>query len=518
MRSRLCILIALLLPAAIVPARAETVLRARLNADILSSDPGMRRDENTDAVLLHVVEGLVAYRADGSVGPMLASGWTVSPDGRTYRFALRRGIRFHNGEPLTAGAVKWSLDRYFAPDSGWRCKSAFGANGIARVLSVAAPDPDTVVVTLDRAAPLFLKTLARTDCGETGIVARASVGRDGVWRFPIGTGPFRWGVWRRNQYIDLVRFPGYRPLPGPPDGNCGGKRALVDRVRFSIIPDGSAASAALLRGSLDVLDELAPNELGNVRGVPGINVLSAPTSDFFALLFQARNPLIHDARLRRAIALAIDDAALARVVGHGAAVANSSPIPVTSPFHGRVEAPLIGQNLPLARRLVKASGYRGQEIQLITNRRYPQGFDSAILIQAMARSVGINMRIVTLDWATQLARYESGDYQAMVFPFSARLDPSFILDTLIGDGRADPHKVWYSPQARALLKQSIETGPAAARQAIFDRLDRLFRREVPAVILFNDVRETAVRSDVDGFRVWPGGLQRLWNVGLKGRR
>src|SRR3546814_9539840 len=75
------------------PEPEGSMLRARLNADIISSDPGMKRDANTDAVILHVVEGLVAAREDGSVGPMLADRWTVSPDGRTYRVHLRAGVR-----------------------------------------------------------------------------------------------------------------------------------------------------------------------------------------------------------------------------------------------------------------------------------------------------------------------------------------------------------------------------------------------------------------------------------------
>src|SRR3546814_16337260 len=80
----------------------------------------MKRDANTDAVILHVVEGLVAAREDGSVGPMLADRWTVSPDGRTYRFPLREGLRFHNGAPLPAAELVWSLNRYLDPDSRWR--------------------------------------------------------------------------------------------------------------------------------------------------------------------------------------------------------------------------------------------------------------------------------------------------------------------------------------------------------------------------------------------------------------
>ena len=147
-----------------------TLLRARLNSDIVSTDPGTRRDENTDGVLLHIVEGLVGSREDGSVGPMLASRWTISSDGRVYTFTLRPEVVFHNGAPLTSAEVVWSLQRYLKPETRWRCLEVFGPNGIARVLSVKALDPHTVEVTLDRAAPMFLTTLARADCGATGIL------------------------------------------------------------------------------------------------------------------------------------------------------------------------------------------------------------------------------------------------------------------------------------------------------------------------------------------------------------
>jgi peptide/nickel transport system substrate-binding protein len=503
--------------AAASSASAETVLRARLNSDIVSSEPGMRRDENTDAVLLHVVEGLVAPRDDGTVAPMLASGWTVSPDGRTYTFTLRPGVLFHNGAPLTSAEAVWSLDRYFAPKSHWRCKAAFGPQGLGRVLSVSAVGPQKVAVTLDRPAPFFLQTLARADCGEAGILHPASVGPDGAWRTPIGTGPFRFGEWRRNQHLELLKFAGYRPLPGSRDGEGGGKHALVDRIRFSVIPDGSAAAAGLVRGSLDVVDGLAPNELAALQGTPGVRLESAPTMDFYGVLFQTRDPLLRDPRLRQAIALSLDVAGIARVVGHGTALADSSPIPAVSPFYGPAQRPLIRRDLARARALVKASGYHGQPIKLITNRRYPQAFDSAILVQAMARDAGIRIDIVTLDWATQVARYSSGDYQAMIFGFSARLDPSLSFDVLIGDKAADPRKVWDAPHARALLQQSMATADVAARRAIFDQLEAEFRRDAPAVALFNTKRVTAVRAEVTGYRSWAGALQRLWDVARGGR-
>ena len=498
-----------------MPAQAETVLRARINADILSSDPARQRDMNTDAVLLHVIEGLVASRDDGSVQPMLASGWTVLPGQRTYRFTLRRGVTFHNGAPLTAADVVWTFQHYMAPSSTWRCKADLGASGIARLLSVRADGPSTVVMTLDRAAPMFLKTLARNDCEGSGILQRASAGPDGRWRMPIGTGPFRWAGWLRNQRIELTRFPAYRALPGPESGNGGGKHALVDRLVFQVIPDSSAASAALMRGNLDILEGLPPNELEWLRGQPGVRFVASPIMDCFTLLFQTDDAALRDPRLRRAIALSLDVAGLTRVATRGTGTANSSPIPSRSPFYGAVERPLITRNLPLARSLAKAAGYNGQPIELLTSHSPPEQFDAAILAQAMARDAGINLKLVSLDWASHFARYASGHYQSMIFSFSARLDPSLSFDTLIGDKAREPRKAWSSPVARALLAQSVATADTGQRQRIFDTLDRRFRAEAPAIILFNSRRITVLGAHVAGYRSWPGESQRLWNVAMR---
>jgi peptide/nickel transport system substrate-binding protein len=499
------------------PVREQgSILRARLNADIISSDPGTKRDLNTDSVLLHVVEGLVASREDGSVGPMLASSWTLSPDRKTYSFQLRNGVRFHNGAPLTAEDVVWSMNRYLAPTTHWRCRADLGPKGIAQILSVTAPAPLTVRIVLDRPAPLLLKTLARADCGGTGIAHRDSVGKDGKWIRPIGTGPFKWGEWRRNQFVELERYAGYKPLPGTFDGNGGGKRVLVDRVRFVAIPDGSAASAALLRGSLDVLDGLSPNELGAVKGAGGVRMVDAPSMDFFGILFQTKDPVLADPRLRRAIALSIDVASLTRAATHGTGTADSSPIPVASPYFTDVERPLIKRDLAAARALAKAAGYDGRPIALITSHAPPEIYDAAIVVQAMAREAGINFEIVTLDWATQLARYSSGEYQAMLFGYSARLDPSLLFNAFIGDKSVDPRKVWDTPAALSLLRQSFDAEDPRARQAVFDAMDRQFRAEAPAIILYNSRRVTALGRGVTGYRPWAAQSQRLWNVGIGG--
>jgi peptide/nickel transport system substrate-binding protein len=495
-------------------AQADTTLRARLNSDLLSTEPGDRRDENTDGVLLHIVEGLVASREDGSVAPMLAQSWTVSPDGGTYTFTLRSGVRFHNGAPLTSAEVLWTLNRYFRDGSRWRCKLDFSEQGIGKLVSISAPDARTVVVALDRPAPLLLKILSRSDCTGTGILHPDSVGPDGVWRHPIGTGPFKLGEWRRNQFIDLMRFDKYSALPGPADGNAGGKAPLVDQVRLLVIPDGSSAVAALLRGSLDVLDNLSPTELGTVRGKPGIRLDIAPTMDFYCVLFQTNDPVIGDVRLRRAIALTIDTAGLTKAITWETSKPNNSPVPVISPFFGPVEAELRKPDIAEAKRLVKESGYDGRPIKLITNRRYPQNFDAAVLVQAMARPAGINLEIETLDWASQLARYGSGNYQVLAHSFSARMDPSLLFNVLIGDKARDPRKVWSTEEARRMLQQSMATEDPAARQDIFDTMQRAFMEHTPAIVLYNTSRIAALHEGVKGYRGWAGAQPRLWGVSV----
>jgi peptide/nickel transport system substrate-binding protein len=507
-------LIAAALVASVCPpvSAADSTLRARLNADILSSEPGVRRDENTDAVLMHVVEGLVAYRDDTSVGPLLATRWDISSDGRTFVFHLRKDVRFHNGELLTADDVVWSLRRYLNPATHWRCLREFDGGGFAKILSIEALDPGTVAITLDRASPMLLQTLARIDCGGTAILHRSSVNPDGSWRLPIGTGPFRFSAWKRNQYIELTRFKDYAGLPGARDGLTGGKRAEVDKVRFLVIPDSATADAALLRGNLDVLAGLLPLETAQLRGTPELRLDVRPSMVIYALLFETRDPLLRDRRLRQAIALTLDIPGLVKAISHQTGKPNRSIVPDGSPYHSDRQRFISEPSVTEARRLARAAGYAGQPIRLIASRHDPLAFDSAVLAQAMAREAGIDLEIETLDWAAQLDRYNRGTYQAMTFAYSSRLDPALNFDAVIGDKDKDPRKVWENPAARALLLEAKSTSDQPRRQAAFDKLNALFLDDVPAVVLFNSAQIVALRSNIAGFAGWPAAIPRLWGV------
>lgn len=507
---------ALLLAGAIPAALAQgQPLRARLNADIRSTDPGVNRDGNTDGVMLHVVEGLVALREDTSVGPLLANKIDVSPDGRTYTFTLREGVTFHNGAPLTADDVLWSWNRQMTPATNWRCTPEFDGRGVVKVLAVEAPNPRTVVYRLDSPSALFLATLARMDCGGTGVVHRSSVGADGKWVAPVGTGPFKLGEWKRGQYVELQRFDGYAARSDAASGFTGVKKAEVAAVRFVIIPDSAAAKAALLAGNVDVLTDAASSDFAELRAKPELRVEVSTSMNVNGVLIQTRDALFKDVRMRRALAMALDQDGLVHSVTEGLAKRNNSPVPATSPYYTPVQATGFKHDLAEAKRLLAAAGYSGQPIKLIANKRYGPMFDLAVLVQGMAQTAGFKIDIEVLDWATQLDRYTKGDYSLMSFSYSARLDPALNFEMLMGAKDKQPRKVWDNPEMQKKLGVAMDVAERGQRQAIFDELHRRFIEEVPMIVLYNGPEVAATRRNVNGFKGWPAGQPRLWNVRMQ---
>jgi peptide/nickel transport system substrate-binding protein len=515
----LATLASILCVAAAGPVAAQPqagTLRMHFKADIRGTDPGSAsRDANTDAVLAHLFEGLVAYREDASVGPLLAQSVQPSADGRSYTFKLRPGVKFHNGAPLTADDVLFAWNRYMTPANNWRCLPEFDGRGVAKVVGVEAPDPSTVVFKLEKPAALFLTTLARTDCGATGIFHRASLEADGKWKEPVGTGPFRLGEWRRGQYVELVRNDAYAALPGKPDGLTGNKAPQVAKVRFVVIPDGSAAKAALLSGAVDVIPDINDEDTAEYKARKDLVMDPAANMNAQGLLFQTRDPLLKDARIRRAIALSLDMEELVAATTTGTAKPSRSVMPSPSSYYKTAQAALPKRDIAQAKRLLAEAGYKGQPIKVLATKRYNSVFSIAMLVQGMAREAGINMDVEVLEWATLLDRYNKGDYQAMAFTYSARLDPSLSYEMISGDKDKQPRKVWDNPQALELIQKSMTTTDRAQRQALFDQLERKMREDVPAIFMYSSVNTSTARSYVSGYKSWPLGIPRGWGVAMR---
>jgi peptide/nickel transport system substrate-binding protein len=493
-------------------ASPPSVLRVQINADIRSTEPGVNRDDNSDTVVLHMVEGLVGMREDTSIGPMLAKQVDMSDDGLTYTFVLRDGVRFHNGETLTADDVAWAWKRYLAPETGWRCLPEFDGHGAAKVVDIQATDARTVTFRIDQPSALFLRNMVRADCGGSGIYHRSSIGEDGKWKVPVGTGPFKFAEWKRGQQLDLAAFTEYSSLPGPRDGFVGGKKAEVDILRFLVIPDSSAAKTGLYSGALDVYSSASSADMAELVKRKDVVSQSYPSMNVVGMLFQTTDPLLKDVRMRRAIAMALDYDAIAAAVTEGSAPANNSIIPTRSPYHTAVQDKGFKRDLAQAKQLLTEAGYKGQPISVIANKRYEATYSAAVMIQALALEAGINLQIEVLDWATQLDRYTKGQYQAMVFPYSSRLDPSLSFDMIAGPKATQPRKVWDNPAIQPKLTTSMKISDKAARQALFDELHMAMIADVPMVPLFNGVDAAGVGKHVKGYRTWGADKPRFWNV------
>lgn len=504
----------LIVPA--TPSVAAEVLNVALNADIRGLNPGVSRDDNTDNVIHHIVESLVAYDANLRVAPLLADSWIVSDDGRTYTFKLRREIVFQNGAPMTSAEVRWSWERYLDPETGWGCRrwfdgSAEDGEGGLHVLGIETPDPFTVVFRLDRPSALFLPQLANIQC-PSAVLHPDSVAPDRSFKHPVGTGPFQLAQWRRGEFIELKRFAGYRPRPEPRSGYAGARIARVERVRFVIVPEAVSTLAALRSGSIDVAPRVSADALTELRGNPALRVHDQSLLGWTVLLLNTRDPVLKDVRMRRALAHAIGRKQIVAVNTGGLARVSSSAVPVGSDYRTAVHETWHAYDPKEARRLLAEAGYRGEPIRIQTNRRYKNMFDNAIVVQAMLHAAGVNAQLDVMDWAAQLARYQAGKFQISSFSYSGRLDPALTYSNLIGDKDERPTAQWEDAAAAELRAQLMTQIDPNERRRTMEALHQRMVAQVPIIGLYNGHAATVSRAEVHDLRTWAAGTTALWGV------
>jgi peptide/nickel transport system substrate-binding protein len=496
-----------------VPAQAQSSLRVSLATDVRALMPGNSPDDSTGTVLQHIYEGLVAWRSDGSVAPMLAKEIAVSSDGREYLFTLRPDVRFHNGQKLTAREVVWTWKTFLDPAAKWPCRAQFdGLRGL-KIEKVEQVDELAVRFTLAAPAPAFLSTMARADCDSAGIAHPDSVDASGTWTGAIGTGPFKLGEWRRNQFVELVRFAEYAAREEASDGYAGAKAAKVERLRFLIVPDPAAVKAGLMSGGLDLWPSADPKYAKELAQDQRIAVRSAPVSSVNAVVMQTADPVLADPRLRRAINAAIDYAGLAEAISDGYATPNTSPVPSSSLYFGAVEKQGHAYDPALAKKLLAEAGYKGQPIKITSNARFASMHDIAIAVQAMLVAAGIKAEVETVEFGTQLERYFKGQYQLMVFNYTPYLDPMFVFDRFTGDKSKQVDRVWDSPRAVELIAR-LATAKPDEKQALYDDLHRLFIADSPMIVWSSGTMVSAFAGKVGGYAPWAGRKPRLWNVEL----
>ncbi|MEH3128262.1 ABC transporter substrate-binding protein [Agrobacterium cavarae] len=484
------------------------------SSDLRSNIPGVNRDGNTDGVILHIVEGLVGYANNGEVKPLLAESVETSSDGLTYTFKLRQNVKFHNGKPLTADDVVWNWNRYMDPATKWTCIKDFDG-GTVKVTAIKAVDAHTVTMSLDKPSAVFLGLMARPECGYTGMISKDSLNAEGAFDKPIGTGPFKWDGWKKGEYIHLAKFDEYQSPAndGKPDGMVGSKRPLVDGIKFMVIPDASTVKAGLQSGVLDTA-EISPDLIPEFEKSEKAKVIISQNNGKNLFYIQTRDPVMSKPGVRRAMAMALDMDELVAAASNGTGKANGSMVASDSIYFSETQNKRLPYDLDAAKKELEASGYKGEQINIIANKRgNVPSFPAAVIAQAMLQQIGLNVQIEVLDYATQVDRRRSGNYQIISQSVAPRLDPALMYSFYVGDKDKNASLMWDNPKAIELMKAAYAEIDQQKRQAIFDQFHELMLQDMPGIFLYDMIDVWGATKSLEGQPVWQSNA-RLWEVSV----
>jgi peptide/nickel transport system substrate-binding protein len=353
-------------------------LRVALRGAPLGLDPHLHNELRTYSVLSNVFEALTSLDATLGIHPALAESWT-SPDEATWRFHLRSGVRFHDGSLLTSRDVVFSFER------ARRHPQSEFASYLVAVKSVAAVDDLTVDVVTDRPCPTLLSRLA--------FVLVVPQGSPEEIDRPVGTGPYRLAAVEREGEFVLRAFGGY-----------WGPRPAEAEVRFVVLPEANEGVKSIRSGQVDILAEATPEEAAALGGIPDVRVFSGPGPSVDYLSMRIADPPLADRRVREAISLALDRAALVReiVAGRGEP-AGQLVSPNVFGFDPEIRPPQ--RNLVEARRLLAEAGHReGIDLTL----EFREGRRMEPIRQQLAEA-GIRVRLAPRPLAALLKRRASGE-------------------------------------------------------------------------------------------------------------
>jgi len=426
-----------------------------------------------EVVYANVFEGLTRIGPDGAVLPALASSWTVSEDGLTYRFTLRDGVTFHDGTDFDSADVLFTLNRAMAEDSTNAQKGLFEP-----IASVEAPDAKTVVITLKRPTGHFLFNLG---WGDAVIVAPESA--ENNKSKPVGTGPFSFKRWAKGAEIRLSRNESY-----------WGPKAQLASVSFKIMPDAAASAAALMSGDIDVFPNFgAPELLEQFRADPRFNVVVGTTEGETILSMNHAHKALSDIRVRRAISHAIDRQAII----DGAMFGSGTPIGSHFAPHHPAYVDLTGMyphDPAKARALLAEAGY-GDGLKLsLTLPPTSYARRGGEVIASQLAAVGIETEIIPVEWAQWLKQvFKSTDYDLTIVSHTEPFD--------IGIYARDKYYFNYrSDRFRKVYADLTEAVDPETRNTLIGEAQKILAEDAVNGFLF----ELAQNG------VWRKGIKGLW--------
>lgn len=490
---------ALLASVAMTSGAFAADLRIGLQEDPDALDTDQARTFVGRIVFESLCDKLVNITPDLEFVPELATAWTWSDDAMTLTMTLRDDAVFHDGTPFNAEAVVANIERSKTLDESRRKSELTSVESVAATgeyevaFTLASPDATLIAQLSDRAGMMLSPTAA----AEKGL----ELAND-----PVCSGPYKFVERIQQDRIVLEKFADHYDADS----------YSFDRLIFLPIPDTTVRLANLRSGDLDMLERLAPSDVAGVEADSNLSFAAATSLGYQGITVNVNNgsraetPFGQDARVRRALSLAIDREVINQVVFEGTYAAGNQPFPPTSPWYD-ASNPVEPRDVDAARALLAEAGLEGISIEIQAPNN-PVQLQLMQVIQAMTAEAGIEVSIKATEFATMLSEQTAGNYQGSQVGWSGRTDPDGNIHSFMTCAGGLNDSKYCSEEVDNLLNEARLSTDPADRKASYDAANAILREELPIIYLYHQTWLWGLSNAIDGFVAYPDGMIRLAGV------
>jgi peptide/nickel transport system substrate-binding protein len=479
-------------------AIAQDTLTVAMAQDAKTLDPHGSNDLASNTVMNQIYQNLLMLDSEGKLVPQLAESYEQL-DGKTYRFKLRKGVLFHNGEELKASDVVYSFRRAISPKGSAvsTYASAIDPEGFE------TPDDYTVIIRTKEENTPFVASLSHVGFGCIINEKATEEAGDDYGQRPVGTGPYRFVSWTKGDRIVLERFDKF-----------SGPAPVAETMVIRPITEATTRTIELETGAVDIALDITPNDMkrveenddlrllrkvGNMTSYIGINTAKAPFDDI---------------RVRRAISLAIDAEGICDVVFRGVGSLPKSPMSPGVMYYDDGQKAQ-GYDVEAAKKLLEEAGATGMKIQIWTSDRKDR-VDTATFAQAMLLEVGIEAEIKVLEWGAFLEGLKAGQHDLFVLGWIPSVpDPSFALDACFTTGSVWNFSRVSDPSIDELLKKGKTIPNGEERASVYGELQSKINDYLPWVYTQNNEFLIGTGKSVKDFEPSSNGVHHLYEVAFE---
>lgn len=463
-----------------------------ISQDLDSLDPHKAVAAGTKEVLFNVFEGLVKPDKDGNLVGAVAKDYEISPDGKVYTFYLREGVKFHNGNLVTADDIVYSLER-----SAGLLKTADPSvvveSALTNIAAVKKVDETTVEVDLETADTELIGYLT------CAIIPKDYDKQDTA---PIGTGPFKFVSYSPLESFVVEKNEDYY-LSGEP---------YLDKVTFKIIPDADSAIVQVLAGSVDIFSYLTEAQAEQLQDK--VNILEGNMNLVQALFLNNKVKPFDDERVRQALNYAVDKQGILDLVagGKGTIIGSNMFAGFTKYFEEGLDE-LYPHDVNKAKELLKEAGYEnGFTFTITVPSNYQFHVDTAQVIVEQLKQAGITAQIKQVEWASWLSDvYVGRNYEATIIGLDAKLAGRDVLERYALD--AGNNFLNYSnADYDTILKDAIAAVNDEEKIKDYKKLQTILAQDAAAVYIQDPALLVAVNKKLSGYTFYPVYVQDMSKV------